>query len=699
MKGVCRRKVQKSWEKIFIFHHRKGKKCQILCHSISVGMEVTPYDLSPENAVALIASLSAAGSCCSATLSSLQAIVEYTGGPGLRKERVRVCKARGTPYPEVSTHLVSAGVVPPLVAALQAHKTHAECAQWLAHCIRNIQPPIEASDALSLAWASAGALPLLLECLQLHKEHLGLCAIACGAISNLSSGGDEVGNLLAQAGAVELLVSVLQRHLTSARLVDMVAGAVGNLCANPDRVHTRAFLKANLLPVLAQALRLHHAVPQTVETLAYCLSYLTHEGESVVQAVCTGTGGDAAPMLPLLLDAFARHTDPCTLATLGVVVKNVAYYWGGVWGGQALAQARCLAMVEHCNFIPACRRLYDWCDSYEGEEPLPAYYPAPLTSDPYTVPAAAEAPEAAAGGSISSTGSSTAAAAALPEAGAGTPPPPLLDPEEGDSAAKYKKDLAASLIETLDLLKYSPFGVFQGKSPTPCATAAELLPLLRAGAADCAHFKLSAKALAVMCWGQPSARAQCLAAGALPVLLRVLQHSLLGSRGLDAPPQQLPHLHARIFRALAALAPAAQGREAEALQGCAGLLLQCLAGGLGYAPQPRPTQWAAALLGLLLVGPGAAGAAQRLLGSCPEAGGVVLAALERCVREEGQEAVVGAWLAHLLKCLLLAGQGLQELQGLREGEGRQRLLAVAGSAACAGNVGMRLQLQKALEGL
>jgi hypothetical protein len=152
-------------------------------------------------------------------LACCRALVDFTGGPGLRKERERVCLSRGAgTYPELCEALVDAGVIAPLTAALRAHVRHAECAQWLCHAIRNLQPSTPKSEGALAAWEAGGALELLLECLARHGEAEPVLATCCGALTNLSCGGDAVAQRLVALGAVEALLDALRRRRFRAAL-------------------------------------------------------------------------------------------------------------------------------------------------------------------------------------------------------------------------------------------------------------------------------------------------------------------------------------------------------------------------------------------------------------------------------------------------------------------------------------------------
>ena len=252
--------------------------------------------------------------------------------------------------------------------------------------------------------------------------------------------------------------------------------------------------------------------------------------------------------------------------------------------------------------------------------------------------------------------------------------------------------IGTCVSEILAQLKYSTAGRFVGKGVSSCSGDPEaLLTLLRRGTADAAYFKLACKALARECAGKNAVRLWLLKQGAAGHLRARLPPAAGGAWPVEegAPYALAAHLHARILRALAALAPGNPAAVLEALGGGAQGAVAVLCGTLGYPLLPRPAQWASALLGLLAVGH--AGRAQAICAANPGVLAALVAVLQSFAGGEGRDGEAGVAAAYALKCL-----------GGGEEAGTPGRLAAAAAVEAAlqqarsgDRAGLRLQLEAA----
>ena len=299
------------------------------------------------------------GDSCESAIACAKALVEHTGGTGLRAEREATCTSRGLSYTAVCEELVVAGMVAPLLTALKAHKGHAECCQWLTHSCRNLQPSTAQSNVSIQQLREGGALEELVACLALHPDCEAVMTTTCGAITNLSCSGDAVALALVELGALEALMGVMQRHSGSARCIDMACGAVGNIVACQDKGPARRAVKADILPRLAAALRAHSGSALVVETVCYTLLYLTLLGEDVCHACSVAPVGGGGSILSLLIAALARMRVPRALEMVCECLRNLSFCWVG-GAPPAATRARRLHIVEHPLGVATLVRLYKW---------------------------------------------------------------------------------------------------------------------------------------------------------------------------------------------------------------------------------------------------------------------------------------------------------------------------------------------------
>lgn len=258
-----------------------------------------------------------AGTC----VACLDALVEFTGGSGIRKDREEALTRLGASYVDRANAVIASGAPSAVCAVLIAHAQLIDVAMSGCKALRNVAFTVEGAASLFDASAMPSALEALLTVLRAQSTNARAVNLAIIALRSIIWHYDAGQDAAVAAGAPAATLSALRAHASDATLVEDCILLLAEMTQGPASQQLMAHLGAPAAIVAAiQAHSSNEGIARYGCMALYRMSLTVSGQQALIDA--------EAPAA--VIAAMRRHAGDANVAEHGCrVLSQVALHLAG----------------------------------------------------------------------------------------------------------------------------------------------------------------------------------------------------------------------------------------------------------------------------------------------------------------------------------------------------------------------------------